>query len=919
MAVAGGESLLCGKELVKRISALQTKASENDRCANCLASEPAYICMDFRIFVCKECSDIHRDFGHKVSCISNAEMDRKDLENIIRGGNKRAAQEFLAFWKPADFSRPTKAESGRMRDFIRKAYVVKCWQRQPKKNKDSRFVASGCGQRCSSSQSSTSAGDMPAAKADIALPRVEVAQQPKTGQLAEPTPAPPPSADTAVTAPCGGAEVAAPTPPAEPVAPSVLPMVFLQKDAACFCSNHDASAKRLKREPAFKVCGGCKLHLQTNYESFAYCPGCSALRELCMICGAPAGMEAKQQCGPSDSQGRGSSVVATVQNACDLTAAPRSSVEKPQTLRVSPDSSGSGGPSTVAAVASMNESKIDIAAEPIVAVQAKSVSTPENQSPWKVGDLLSDWFGGGVENQCGGEARLASDANFPAAVHQSAAAPADPPHHDAVHAVLESIPGKTSAGDLLNLDCIVVSAPAGISSQVATYPSSEGDEPGHKEVSGGTETPATSTDGADVRSEEDCSSDSGSADSAQFMAGTRVVQQCALDVTAAHSNAGEPASAAALSKHQSSASTCDLLDLDFVQVDAPKYASAWAEAAASTAEPCATTAVLAAAAAPNSTLGTPQRAGSSDVPATPSAALSAQSSGDTAGLLGQAVLQHSAPAASLAAMGQAHVPALPEAARVERPSVHGDGVCGCALSESQPDMGIADSSENHDVATVRKKPAALSDDVPPTQAATIMDMFKLPEASGRQSDAWQPQASPWGTPPRAALSQVTQAAGTDGLVLFDACSSPAMQMSPSPARSQADLLSMPSPEQLLQVDSQQLIQMHAMLTQALQQRACTSPAQVQPGQAERLAPGPAAKQLAAAGGAAAEACSAAPGLPSQPPQAFGELLQAFHQKCPEWQDRPAAPSRPLERPAAASPPRPTDFEDLVAAFKGFGP
>lgn len=68
---------------------------------------------------------------------------------------------------------------------------------------------------------------------------------------------------------------------------SQMTFVFLQKDAAFFCPDHDASEKRQKAEPALRNCTACQVALQTNYSSLVYCPACSGQRNLCMICGKP--------------------------------------------------------------------------------------------------------------------------------------------------------------------------------------------------------------------------------------------------------------------------------------------------------------------------------------------------------------------------------------------------------------------------------------------------------------------------------------------------------------------------------------------------------------------------------------------------------------------------------------------------------
>jgi len=62
--------------------------------------------------------------------------------------------------------------------------------------------------------------------------------------------------------------------------------MFLEKDAARFCADHDTTEKRPKQEPRMFQCRGCTIQLQTNYCSITFCPSCSALFDQCMICGA---------------------------------------------------------------------------------------------------------------------------------------------------------------------------------------------------------------------------------------------------------------------------------------------------------------------------------------------------------------------------------------------------------------------------------------------------------------------------------------------------------------------------------------------------------------------------------------------------------------------------------------------------------
>jgi len=63
-------------------------------------------------------------------------------------------------------------------------------------------------------------------------------------------------------------------------------LLYLKKEAGHYCQDHATSEKRAKQAPASRACRGCLVMLQTNYTSFAFCPGCSVQRKACMICGA---------------------------------------------------------------------------------------------------------------------------------------------------------------------------------------------------------------------------------------------------------------------------------------------------------------------------------------------------------------------------------------------------------------------------------------------------------------------------------------------------------------------------------------------------------------------------------------------------------------------------------------------------------
>mmetsp|Transcript_103700 Transcript_103700/g.231657 ORF Transcript_103700/g.231657 Transcript_103700/m.231657 type:complete len:458 (+) Transcript_103700:90-1463(+) len=70
--------------------------------------------------------------------------------------------------------------------------------------------------------------------------------------------------------------------PLQSAAPPPVPV------APRFCTKHDASEKRVKKQPRMQECTSCHINIQTSYADFALCPGCSEGQRRCMICAAEA-------------------------------------------------------------------------------------------------------------------------------------------------------------------------------------------------------------------------------------------------------------------------------------------------------------------------------------------------------------------------------------------------------------------------------------------------------------------------------------------------------------------------------------------------------------------------------------------------------------------------------------------------------
>jgi len=187
------------------------------------------------------------------------EWSQEECDEIKKGGNRRAHKKWLTNWDLEIFARPASDDVDRIKDFIRKAFIIKCWQKQPKKPFSSALVP----------------------------PAVKAPQQANAEQTSEESQAGNAEGSAAVDAGVVHKDVAADA--------AAQGMVLLDKTAAWFCAVHDSSEKRCKTEPSYKPCGSCNTMMHTNYTSFAFCPKCSAAKSLCMICGAGQHSTSQQQ------------------------------------------------------------------------------------------------------------------------------------------------------------------------------------------------------------------------------------------------------------------------------------------------------------------------------------------------------------------------------------------------------------------------------------------------------------------------------------------------------------------------------------------------------------------------------------------------------------------------------------------------
>lgn len=261
------KSLMSGKSFCKKIRSLQGHDTSNNQCLVCTTSAPRHICMTFSSFVCERCGDVHREHGHRVCSIQHSEWSSEDFEQIKVGGNLKATNQWLAFWNPIDHPRPIPDDLDGIRDFIRKAFVVKCWQAQPKKPRKQNKCAVAEPKRQNSDEKDGKV-TAPEVENDFACFDADWAN----------LPSPPTAAPLDV-------EVASASISAPASASTASGFVKLPTAQAFYCGEHNSSATRQKTKTSFKACNGCQLQLKTNYCSLVYCPSCSSQLRQCMLCG----------------------------------------------------------------------------------------------------------------------------------------------------------------------------------------------------------------------------------------------------------------------------------------------------------------------------------------------------------------------------------------------------------------------------------------------------------------------------------------------------------------------------------------------------------------------------------------------------------------------------------------------------------
>lgn len=80
---------------------------ENKTCADCKAPRPEWASINLGIFICIECSGVHRSFGSHISQVRSVKLDKWDEESLVhidKIGNSKA-NEYWEYNIPPKFER----------------------------------------------------------------------------------------------------------------------------------------------------------------------------------------------------------------------------------------------------------------------------------------------------------------------------------------------------------------------------------------------------------------------------------------------------------------------------------------------------------------------------------------------------------------------------------------------------------------------------------------------------------------------------------------------------------------------------------------------------------------------------------------------------------------------------------------------
>jgi len=126
--VINGDDNTNNQETINKIAELEKLLSfpENDNCADCKCDEPEWVSLTFGIFLCLDCSGIHRSLGTHISFVKSVFLDKwedEQIELLRNVGNYIANQ----FWeKDLQQSKPSCDDSiDEKKEYVINKYLKK--------------------------------------------------------------------------------------------------------------------------------------------------------------------------------------------------------------------------------------------------------------------------------------------------------------------------------------------------------------------------------------------------------------------------------------------------------------------------------------------------------------------------------------------------------------------------------------------------------------------------------------------------------------------------------------------------------------------------------------------------------------------------------------------------------------------------
>ncbi|KAJ5068093.1 adp-ribosylation factor gtpase-activating protein [Anaeramoeba ignava] len=125
----------------KELEAL-LKLPENRYCADCKTPGPRWASVNLGIFVCINCSGIHRAMGVHISQVRSVTLDtwtREQYDTAKSIGNEKANE----YWEaklPSGFKRPNSSDMFSLEKFIRDKYERKLYIQKKKKNRPKKKI-----------------------------------------------------------------------------------------------------------------------------------------------------------------------------------------------------------------------------------------------------------------------------------------------------------------------------------------------------------------------------------------------------------------------------------------------------------------------------------------------------------------------------------------------------------------------------------------------------------------------------------------------------------------------------------------------------------------------------------------------------------------------------------------------------------